>query len=124
MLTTRTQYISMNREVLLEKIKENYQIYLQELKETQKDYEDLVRSFAARLNDKIRQGIFHKDFIYFNTNPPINYSEKYETVIEMLEYSTSHDIELDQSAFKSYVKNQWDWTENFKQYSASLKGMY
>lgn len=123
MFSVRTQNVTMNKEVLLAKISENYEIFKEQYKETVEDYEKLVKQFSDNLTLAILSGNFNSKDVYFKVEPPKNYSEKYEIVIEMLSYSVSTEIELDSVLFKAYVKNQWDWTDNFNTYSNSLKTM-
>lgn len=121
MLTLRNQTITVNKDVLLTKIKENLEIYKKEHEETVKDYHETVRQHLIEATEAVKVNNFSSEIIYFRISAPVDYSEKYQTVIDMLEYSTNDVIELDSPSFKAYIKNQWDWTESFKAYSTSLK---
>ena len=122
MLTLRNQTITVNKNILLAKIKENLELYKSDYSETLQDYHLAIKKHLEKAIASVNEGNYSSDIIYFRINAPVDYTEKYQTVIDMLEYSTNEEIELDSPSFKAYIKNQWDWTDSFKAYSTSLKG--
>lgn len=122
MLTLRNQTITVNKNILLAKIKENLELYKLDYSETLQDYHLAIKKHLEKAITSVNEGNYSSDVIYFRINAPVDYTEKYQTVIDMLEYSTNEEIELDSPSFKAYIKNQWDWTDSFKAYSTSLKG--
>lgn len=122
MLTLRNQTIKVNKNILLAKIKENLELYKLDYSETLQDYHLAIKKHLEKAIASVNEGNYSSDVIYFRINAPVDYIEKYQTVIDMLEYSTNEEIELDSPSFKAYIKNQWDWTDSFKAYSTSLKG--
>ena len=122
MLTLRNQTITVNKNILLAKIKENLELYKSDYSETLQDDHLAIKKHLEKAITSVNEGDYSSDVIYFRINAPVDYTEKYQTVIDMLEYSTNEEIELDSPSFKAYIKNQWDWTDSFKAYSTSLKG--
>lgn len=122
MLTLRNQTITVNKNILLAKIKENLELYKLDYSETLQDYHLAIKKHLEKAIASVNEENYSSDIIYFRINAPVDYTEKYQTVIDMLEYSTNEEIELDSPSFKAYIKNQWDWTDSFKAYSTSLKG--
>ena len=122
MLTLRNQTIKVNKNILLAKIKENLELYKLDYSETLQDYHLAIKKHLEKAIASVNEENYSSDVIYFRINAPVDYTEKYQTVIDMLEYSTNEEIELDSPSFKAYIKNQWDWTDSFKAYSTSLKG--
>lgn len=122
MLTLRNQTITVNKQILLTKIKENLELYKSEYTETLQDYHAAIKNHLDKAIAAVSEGNYSSEIIYFRVNAPVDYTDKYQTVIDMLEYSTNEEIELDSPSFKAYIKNQWDWTDSFKAYSSSLKG--
>lgn len=122
MLTLRNQTITVNKNILLAKIKENLELYKLDYSETLQDYHLAIKKHLEKAITSVNEGNYYSDVIYFRINAPVDYTEKYQTVIDMLEYSTNEEIELDSPSFKAYIKNQWDWTDSFKAYSTNLKG--
>lgn len=46
---------------------------------------------------------------------PQNYQEDYDRAIEMLEMSEDESILLDTNQFQQYVKDEWNWTRNYRE---------
>lgn len=44
---------------------------------------------------------------------PQDYTEEFDTAIEMIEWEVGDEVILDQREFKQYVQNEWGWMGNF-----------
>jgi hypothetical protein len=44
---------------------------------------------------------------------PVDYTSAYDTVINMLEWSTDEKITLQADEFRQFVQDQWDWKDGF-----------
>lgn len=53
---------------------------------------------------------------------PRSHADEYQRAIEMLEWHEGETLTLDQTSFRRYVQDEWDWTRSFKTLSASYKG--
>lgn len=44
---------------------------------------------------------------------PTHFLHEYDEAMEMLKYSSSGTITLDQEHFRAYVKDEWNWKQQF-----------
>ena len=51
--------------------------------------------------------------LYVSINAPTSNREAYEDALAMLSYETRDIVELSHNEFKSYILNQWDWSNQF-----------
>jgi hypothetical protein len=51
--------------------------------------------------------------LYRHLRAPEDQTATYDTAIEMLEMTTDEKIELTQHQFQCYVKDDWDWKEEW-----------
>lgn len=49
----------------------------------------------------------------FRLSEPVSYIEQYDTIIEMLEWSTEQTVELAMGEFNAWVRDRWDWQTSF-----------
>lgn len=91
-----------------------YEQVVVKLKEEVDNFDDFL--------DETEKAIANKTFTtdtqkhhYFNLQLdfPRNYLEYYDTAIEKLEYSCDDVISLNNSEFRNFIQNKWDWTESF-----------
>jgi hypothetical protein len=59
----------------------------------------------ARNGDKIRRA--------FSLPVPEDHTEEFNTAIEMLQWETGDEVQLDQHDFQRYVQNRWQWAASF-----------
>lgn len=119
MLTLHRQNVTVERAVLLNRLRSNLKLHELEYQESLEDYHLVCKAFSEQLVKEIHVGNFKN--VVFKVPAPVNHSQKYKDVIEMLEYSVQDTIELDSTSFKAYIKNDWDWSAGFKDHSISLK---
>ncbi len=55
----------------------------------------------------------------FALNPPQDYTEVYENSIRMLEWNNDELVVLGADEFRQLVRDEWDWTNEFHEVSAS-----
>lgn len=59
----------------------------------------------------------------FSLRKPTSHVEEYDTIIEMLEWTTEATVELAMGEFNAWVRDRWDWQRTFLEsnsmYSAS-----
>ncbi len=53
------------------------------------------------------------DLIFKHSQRPKSHTKEYELVITMLEHHTGTDVELDQQDFDRYVRDNWEWKEEW-----------
>ena len=105
------QTVKVERSKLLEILRENKtkytELYNKAVEGYWKEAEDVLKAQLDKLakKEKVDASL---DFPY-----PIDYSEQFDTVIQMVELSISEEITLTHAEFLQYVRNKWNWLENF-----------
>ena len=67
---------------------------------------ELDRSLAdAKAGRKIRQ--------FLELVEPVDHTDDYDAILEMLRFSVDDVIELDARSFNQYMRDQWRWREQF-----------
>lgn len=104
--------ITVNRERLLEKLKENRAKHAQIVKEAKEGYWAEVARRLIKLLEDIREENGPKP-ISFTAQPPKDYTGEYDTVITMLEYHTEETIQLTPDEARQLLEDRWDWMSAF-----------
>lgn len=96
---------------LLETIRENRDRHRDEFLRAQEVYREKA---IQALDDQLARARDRKSFsMSFYLPVPKDYTESYDTAIQMLEWETEDIIELSQRDFERYVLNQWEWAQAF-----------
>jgi hypothetical protein len=80
------------------------------------DYDLAKKGFKIELRKELEKKLKALDDgkkvdLSFKNRKPESHLGDYLEILEMLEMSTSVEVELDQKSFKQYVKNEWDWAK-------------
>tara|TARA_Y100000034_G_C6879619_1_gene402807 strand:+ start:22 stop:486 length:465 start_codon:yes stop_codon:yes gene_type:complete len=135
--TERT--VEVNREKLLETLRENKDKHIREYGEAVRGYKtlaqeklaallcvafrcladnfDLIKTKIERLNpedESIRDTVTLLNAMTFSLEVPKDHSKSYEIAIQMAEWEVNETIELTQSQFQCFVLDDWEWTVKFK----------
>lgn len=109
--------IRVQKEKLLDTLKTNRDNHISEYQEAVELYYDDVLSKLDKKRREVKKagvdGILDINTVV-SVSAPVSYKDEYDTTIEMLEWSTDDFIDLTQDEFKRYVKDEWNWSENFK----------
>jgi hypothetical protein len=103
--------ITVNKELLLSKLKENREYHHDLYEKAWEGYCKLARQaledMLALIKDRkpIARGIGHI--------PPEDHTADYDDVIDMLDWSLGDEVELTQTQFIQYVKDDWGWKEQW-----------
>lgn len=103
---------TVNRLKLLERLKENRKKHSAIVEEAQAGY--LV--FAIKKANEALAALKEKKMVSlqsFTLQLPEDYTSAYDTVIQMLEWSTDEVITLGADEFRQLVEDRWDWREGF-----------
>lgn len=119
MLGLRSQSININRQVLIEKLKEGLETHKIEYEEALLDYKAAVVKFMQQAYFRASSGDFTDLVLKFT--PPVLHESEYTNIIELLSYSVDENINLDADAFRSYVKGEWSWKNQFDLTSKTIK---
>lgn len=118
MLSLHSRTISVPRPKLLNSLKQNEAIHAEEYKTAMGDYLIALKAQLATAVEKanainIFDNLEDVRKIKVDFDAPISHAEDYRKAIQMLEFSTSDVIEIDEAAFEAYVNNNWPWKQNF-----------
>lgn len=117
MLTLHSRTITVSRLKLLESLRANSKKHTSEYDNAIKDYHTSL-SLELKKALKIIAAITDNNIesvrkVKIDFDAPISHSEDYRKAIQMLEFSNSDNIEVDESAFEAYVNNNWPWQKMF-----------
>jgi adenine-specific DNA methylase len=103
--------ITVNKDELLTKLKENRETHHELYEKAWEGYCKLARQTLEEMLDTIKQ----KKPIgqYFKHTPPEDHTADYDDVIDMLSWSLGSEVELTQTQFIQYVKDDFGWKETW-----------
>ena len=103
--------IRVNKQQLLEKLKENRNTHRDAFLEAQENYRKLVIQELDKMLEDARNG---REIRRSITLPnPQDHTNDYDVIIGMLEFSLDTDIQLDEYQYRNYVLDKWDWKGAF-----------
>jgi hypothetical protein len=114
------QEITVNKHELIAKLQSNRDEHRSMFIKAQERYREamiveLDRALEeARRGDKIRRA--------FSLPVPEDHTEEFNTAIEMLQWETGDEVQLDQHDFQRYVQNRWQWAASFAANTESYLG--
>jgi lipoate-protein ligase A len=122
MFTRHSQMVKVDRQRLLEVLKQNREKHSIEYAQAIKDYrvsllQDLTAAVAA-LDVAATPQQISKVKVQFEA--PENHDTDFREAIEIFEESVQEHIELDGDTFRQFFKNQWAWRARFQE----LAGFY
>lgn len=114
--------VNMDREKLLEIVRENLVKHMSQYEEAVVDYKALVLKITQH-NLKVAKTADMAEFKNFKSLPaaPISYKDSYNRAIRMLELSVDSVIELEEHIFNQLVLDEWDWKHQFVGATMSYK---
>lgn len=114
--------VNINKEQLLETVRENKKLHIEQYEESVRDYVELVKATAKHNNKIVATGDPEK---YKGLNPfpqqPTSYETSYTKAIRMLEFEVSEVIEIDEQTFNQLVLDEWTWKSTFDSVSTFYK---
>lgn len=131
--------VEVNRKQLIETLKSNRETHVAEYEEAVKGYKEMAMQKLeeaydeASVNlDKYYEKAQNKINKFDPENPtltedyiklvegvtvelrvPRNYAKAYDTAIDMAEWDVNETLTLSAKEFQQFVKDNWDWTEEF-----------
>ena len=60
---------------------------------------------------KVNEDKFVNFVLLYELDQPMDKTEEYDRVIEMLKMEVSEVVEISQGEFRNFVQDKWDWTE-------------
>lgn len=116
--------VRLNREQLLEILRENQKKHLLDYEASVLDFKSAVLKLA-QANVKLAKTGALDEIAKMKRVPtaPVSYAESYSRAIRMLELSVDDIIELDDAKFAQLVQDEWQWKHEFQVASALYKSL-
>jgi len=105
------QEITVSKADLIEKLRANRDEHRSMFIKAQERYRDAMIVELDRALDEARRG--DKIRRAFSLPVPEDHTEEFDTAIEMLQWETGEEVQLDQHDFQRYVQNRWGWAASF-----------
>jgi len=114
--------VRLEREELLNIVRENKQKHVEDFKESQVDYKKAVVKLCKENSELARSGDLEKiRRIRSMPQGTISYEDSYSRAIRMLELSVDEIVELDEPTFNQLVLDEWTWKNQFTTSSTFYK---
>ncbi len=104
--------VTVNKVDLLSRLQENKEIH-------KAAHVEAFEGWVIETHEKLQTAIndLEEDSKSFETlyveGPPRNYLDEYDTAINMLNWSTEDEIDLDYQSFRQYVEDDWNWKQSW-----------
>jgi hypothetical protein len=109
--------VKVNKDKLLKTLKKNRKKHRGTFEKAQDKYrEEFIRVLDRRLKEAREGG---KINTRINLPEPQDFTESYDTAIEMVEWAEDDTIELTQQDFEQYILDRWGWQNVFAANTAS-----
>ena len=103
--------IEAKKDDVLTKLKENRATHAQIVAEAREGYVEAAKTaLNARLR-KLKSGEITN--LHFSLSPPQDYTNVYDTAIEMLEWHQGDIITLTAQEVQNLIQDNWDWMDQF-----------
>jgi hypothetical protein len=106
--------IKIQKDKLIEILKQNQAEHAKVLEETTLVWQEKVtKELKAQLKNVKTNGKFSVNTLYGLNTPPANHTKHYDSVIKMLNITEETTLELDETNYKQFVEDRWDWTHGW-----------
>lgn len=103
--------ITVNKARLIETLIHNRDEHRSIFEKAQEVYRERMIEELDRALSEAKAG--RKIIRAFSLPVPEDHTEDFTTAIEMMDWETGDEVELDQLTFQTYVQNQWRWAASF-----------
>ena len=112
--------VHVKREELLTRIKENRAKHRDEFERAWDGYTKAVREWLEKSLDALKAG--KKIDVAFRGPIPQDHTEDYDRVIDMLQMEIRDELEIDETQFAQYVRDDWGWKGQFVTTNSTYTG--
>ncbi len=103
--------VRIQKQPLLDVLTKNLETHKKDFKEAWTGYE---KAFILEAEKILTLAKEKKQFNHYITlEIPHDYSDDYERVITMLQFSSDDEFEISTQEFDSYVRDEWSWKKQF-----------
>ena len=97
---------------VLARLKENREKHAKIVEEAREGWQDAAVKLIKSELAKVRKAKAPAH-LSFHLNPPVDYTDVYDTLIAQLELAQEDELELDGDQFRKMMEDKWDWREQF-----------
>lgn len=105
--------IKVEKGALLEKLKTNREKHHAAFVEAHKGYREAAVLELLKMQNEAIEGKTIRRHLPHELDEPQDYTKSYDRIIAMLEMTIEETIEIDQTQFRNYVLDEWDWSEQW-----------
>jgi hypothetical protein len=114
--------VTIKKSILLEKLKRNRSVHLEKYKTACVGFKiSALNAYTKAIKDLKKNGKVEANF--YSLREPMSHVQEYDTVINMLEFSTDDVFVLTRREFENYIEDNWAWTEAFRVENAGYVGI-
>lgn len=115
--------VTVDRLKLIEQLKANLIKHVADYKEAVIGYKIKIHADVKHKLEQIELASDEEalEIKAISFNPPRSYEKEYTDAITMLEWQVGDTVELDQTAFKQFVQNEWTWSGQFEVMNSTYK---
>lgn len=125
---------AFGRTEVLTRVRENREAHQKAYDEAEKGYQLEVIELIEKAQKELEKAhklaqkgkYTNKDAPRLNVyaTPPENHVDDYDRVIDMLNMAVDDEISLEEGDFSKYVRDEWDWKEDFVANSSYYSGKF
>ena len=115
--------VKVNRDKLIEKLKENRKKHQQEYTEAVNAYQDACVKELQDALKKVRGWKSYEDYdvVQVSNYPPTHHLKDYDRVLASLEMSVDQDLVITAAQVSQFVMDEWNWSEQFRNSTSNYK---
>jgi hypothetical protein len=96
---------------ILHILRANRELHGQIVKEAREGYMEKAKKALEHRLAQLKEGKLKS--LQFSLHPPQDYTNVYDSAIQMLLMHVPETIELDANVSRCLIENQWDWSQSF-----------
>lgn len=103
--------VVVKKDKLLATLMKNREDHQELCQEARNGYIEEAQKILAKKMERLRKG--HAVSLHVTLVVPRDFTDTYDTAIEMLKWSVEDEIKLTGQEFRNLVMNEWDWMDDW-----------
>ena len=114
--------ITVDKEGLLKALKENKAIHIAEYEEMKIIYMEMAVKKAQIMLIQLEKGEYDTQ-LSIDLDRPRSSEDEYDNAIEMLAWEVEDNVTITETEYKSYIKDEWNFSRHFAMSKAAYLGL-
>lgn len=110
--------LTFPKKEVLRRIKENRDKHAEDYEEAMKGFKEALQELLTEKLDMLANGDIPS--LDIDLREPFHHLKEYDRMVDMLELTEETEITLTHYDFSKYVRDEWDWKEDF----VNISNMY